>query len=869
MSSRQLTSAVLLVFPFAGVMLPRPRRSQPDRTWGLVALSLVLLVPVARGQCPWSRELVDLHADCICAYSSAQRLSIQCSPVNFPRLMNALHASVQNVPIDLLHVNNSTVDSLPDGLFSKLDIQSLHLARCQLKQVSDKALQGLEKSLASLSLPDNQLTEVPVQALRRLSSLRQLDLSSNAIKTVPDNAFSSLPLNTLKLADNELTILDEAFAGLEPSLKNLNLKGTGQERVPRAVSKLTSLAFLDLAQNKIATVAPEDLGSMHTLTALNLERNRILKIDREAFSGINDTLSSLSLLNNLLVEFPTQALSTLTELRVLDLGFNGIRSLPDDAFANNPFLTLLALDGNPMATIPLEPFRHLNSTLRGISIGGPYLECDCQVRWIAEWIANKDLQVTSRERNPQYCGKPDHLKRRTFAQIEPSEFICNVTTTTPSVTTPLATPTPLPPATENVDSFPVTATLIVDPTTTSSTPVPTTSVVNTTPVQETTTDEEVSPSSSKSTPVAVTFPPETTYAPVPSQRSSGNKRLRPVASAPRSEDPTLSRVPVEPRIVNAQRKDSAVVIEWYAESSLSVQVVYRLFGERAFRRGPTLRPEQRKHTLQNLPTNECLLVCVVSLQDSQDISVESVLPSQCKELKLERYVIAHLDKIIIASSAAVCGIIILAVIIFLCCWRKKQGRDSSSKSRLPPPTSTVHPTIKTSDHEWETVSMYSSRSIPRARMYHVDNVNGSVNQSFVMDDNRSHISHFSHVPNGYSAKARSTADGQSHRSYSQMSNKYRGGLGNPEVRKSQQSLSALSGNHSFLDAHAGPPGRLLANGKKRGAHNGRLASASSLHSLNEYEAEWNGRTENWKDNEVDIYVGQNHVAPAHSKYHHR
>ncbi|CAN8000489.1 unnamed protein product, partial [Ixodes pacificus] len=510
--------------------------------------------------------------------------------------------------------------------------------------------------------------------------------------------------------------------------------------------------------------------------------------------------------------------------QVLDLGFNGIRSLPDDAFANNPFLTLLALDGNPMATIPLEPFRHLNSTLRGISIGGPYLECDCQVRWIAEWIANKDLQVTSRERNPQYCGKPDHLKRRTFAQIEPSEFICNVTTTTPSVTTPLPTPTPLPPATEN----------------------------------ETTTDEEVSPSSSKSTPVAVTFPPETTYAPVPSQRSSGNKRLRPVASAPRSEDPTLSRVPVEPRIVNAQRKDSAVVIEWYAESPLGVQVVYRLFGERAFRRGPTLRPEQRKHTLQNLPTNECLLVCVVSLQDSQDISVESVLPSQCKELKLERYVIAHLDKIIIASSAAVCGIIILAVIIFLCCWRKKQSRDSSSKSRLPPPTSTVHPTIKTSDHEWETVSMYSSRSIPRARMYHVDNVNGSVNQSFVMDDNRSHISHFSHVPNGYSAKARSTADGQSHRSYSQMSNKYRGGLGNPEVRKSQQSLSALSGNHSFLDAHAGPPGRLLANGKKRGAHNGRLASASSLHSLNEYEAEWNGRTENWKDNEVDIYVGQNH-----------
>lgn len=341
--------------------------------WLLLSAALALLTaapPGALAKCPWSRDLVDLHADCICAYSSTQRLSVQCSPVNFARLMNALHASAQNVPIDLLHINNSTVEALPDGAFAKLDIQSLHLARCQLRRVSERALQGLENSLASLSLPDNLLEEVPVAALRRLASLRQLDLSSNAIHHVPDNAFSGLPLNTLKLADNELSIADDAFAGLEDSLKNLNLKGTGQERVPRAASALTSLAFLDLAQNKIASLAPEDLGGMHTLTALNLERNRIVKIDAAAFAGINDTLSSLSLLNNLLVEFPGAALATLTELRVLDLGFNGIRNIPDDAFSNNPFLTLLALDGNPMATIPLEPFRHLNTTLRGISIGG-------------------------------------------------------------------------------------------------------------------------------------------------------------------------------------------------------------------------------------------------------------------------------------------------------------------------------------------------------------------------------------------------------------------------------------------------------------------------------------------------------------------
>lgn len=864
----------------------------------LSAVAALLALPGALAKCPWSRDLVDLHADCICAYSSTQRLSVQCSPVNFARLMNALHASAQNVPIDLLHINNSTVEALPDGAFAKLDIQSLHLARCQLRQVSERALQGLENSLASLSLPDNRLEEVPVAALRRLASLRQLDLSSNAIRHVPDGAFTGLPLNTLKLADNELNIADDAFAGLQDSLKNLNLKGTGQERVPRAAAQLTSLAFLDLAQNKIASLAPEDLSGMHTLTALNLERNRIVKIDADAFAGINDTLSSLSLLNNLLVEFPGQALATLTELRVLDLGFNGIRNLPDDAFANNPFLTLLALDGNPMATIPLEPFRHLNTTLRGISIGGPYLECDCRMRWIAEWIANKDLQVTSRERNPQYCGKPDHLKRRTFAKIEPSEFICNASTTTPPPPTTTTTITTTTPVTTTTENEPVIPTSTKPPTTTSSTTMMTTTTTSTTTstttpsvepeitttvpeptsvhinellVAETTTFREPFVSLSESAPDVITYAPEQTDAPAPSQRHASNKHVRPLLSSPRNQDTQApsSKVPLVPYIVNAQRKDSAVTIEWQSdgESPLGFQVVYRLFGEKIYRHGPTLRPDQRKYTMQSLPTNECLVVCIVNLQDAQDINIDDILPSRCKELKLERYVIAHLDKIIIASSAAVCGIIILAVIIFLCCWRKKQGRSSGPKSRLPLPTSTVHPTIKPTD-EWETVSMYSSRSIPRARMYHMDNANGSVNQSFVMDDNRSHISHFSHMPNGYSSKARSTADGQSHRSYSQMSNKYRG-LGNPEVRKSQQSLSALSGTHSFLDAHVGPTTRPLPNGKKRVLHNGRLASASSMHSLNEYDSDWNARTENWKDNEVDIYVGQSHVAPSHNKYHHR
>ena len=107
----------------------------------------------------------------------------------------------------------------------------------------------------------------------------------------------------------------------------------------------------------------------------------------------------------------------LSKLQVLDLGFNLLRSLPSDAFSGISSLTLLALDGNPMSSLPEEAFRHLNSSLRGLSLGGRFLTCDCKIRWITTWIRKYDLQVTSRERNPQFCGNPQELRERSFYQL--------------------------------------------------------------------------------------------------------------------------------------------------------------------------------------------------------------------------------------------------------------------------------------------------------------------------------------------------------------------------------------------------------------------------------------------------------------------
>ena len=253
--------------------------------------------------------------------------------------------------------------------------------------------------MKNLNLQDNQLEQVPVQALRVLTILNLLYLSKNKISFIPETAFEGLSqLSTLKINDNNVTLSPGAFKGLEKTLKNLNLKGTRQKRIPESIRGLRSLAFLDLSLNGIKELP--GLGGMKTfegldsLTALNLERNLIQNLGETSFSGVRKTLSSLSLLNNLLAEFPVGAIHSMKELRVLDIGFNLLTTLPEVAFRGNPSITLLALDGNPLPTVPEKALSHLNQTLRGLSLGGRFLHCDCKLRWVAEWIRNGDLQVS-------------------------------------------------------------------------------------------------------------------------------------------------------------------------------------------------------------------------------------------------------------------------------------------------------------------------------------------------------------------------------------------------------------------------------------------------------------------------------------------
>ncbi|XP_050725892.1 leucine-rich repeat and fibronectin type III domain-containing protein 1-like protein [Eriocheir sinensis] len=941
------------------------RRHKPWKHFSHTLIYLLLgTTCVARAQCPWPREVVELNGSCLCAYNLQNELSIQCTSVNFTLLMTVLHQRAASVPLDLLYVNGTRISALNDRTFDGLSVENIQFSSCGIYNISEGAFRGLEDKLKNLNLQDNRISQVPTEALTRLRRLKLLDLSGNLLTNIPRDAFNGLRLSTLKLAENNLVLADGAFAGLESTLKNLNLKDTQQKAIPRAIVNLPVLAFLDIAQNEIRSLEKGVLRNLHSLTALNVERNLLQSLAPEDFTGINDTLSSLSLLNNLITRFPARAFSTLSELRVLDVGFNLIPEIPVEGFRGVKSLTLLALDGNPLSTVPEAAFGHLTSSLRGLSVGGRFLNCDCRMAWIPRWITEYDLQVTSRERDPQFCGQPPDHRDRSFYQLNEAEMTCDDPSPASSFTSTRPPPPPPPPPPSVLQPKATTAATPASPSSTSPSALPTRTPITTTTTATTTTDATTTTTTATTEkPQMTSFRPGEVILPGSSSvghghvgsvqrgpggeapRRGGGRRpgtgndLPPPPPPPRSQQrpphtvlerpasqpvpssPPSSSSPSRPSLVlrnnerednedrffgqasgpfveevivqDAYRKENSVIIQWDSEVSniLGFRVVYRLFGDKNFKLGPPLAASEREFKIKNVPTQECIVVCVVSLEDT-NVTPDSVQNSQCREIRTETTAAMHMDTIIIAASAAICGTVIIAVVVFICCNRKR-GSSSKEKHGIPsvlsasssPPLASlgtlgagVGGGVGGGKADWDTLSMYSQRSIPRARMYHMDK--GSINNGFVPEDARSHFSHASsrHIP-----RARSMADGQSQRSYSALSAanlrhapSFTGlGLSRPDLSLSRQSLATTH----FSGAGFGPmavnpnaayglggPGSTVGmprapsqrggdrrrhRSKSRERSSSRLSHAGSQHSLTGYD------TDGWTDHDMDIYVARN------------
>uniref|UniRef100_A0A5F4WF96 Leucine rich repeats and immunoglobulin like domains 1 n=1 Tax=Callithrix jacchus TaxID=9483 RepID=A0A5F4WF96_CALJA len=363
------------------------------------------------------------------------------------------------VSLEVLDLSSNNITEVRNTCFPHgPPIKELNLAGNRIGTLELGAFDGLSRSLLTLRLSKNRITQLPVRAFK-LPRLIQLDLNRNRIRLIEGLTFQGLnSLEVLKLQRNNISKLtDGAFWGLS-KMHVLHLEYNSLVEVNSgSLYGLTALQQLHLSNNSIARIhrkgwsfcqkLHELLGhrkKIHPLKVLSF--NNLTRLDEESLAELS-SLSVLRLSHNSISHIAEGAFKGLKSLRVLDLDHNEISGTIEDtsgAFSGLDSLSKLSLFGNKIKSVAkrafsgLEGLEHLNlggnairsvqfdafvkmKNLKELHISSDSFLCDCQLKWLPPWLMGKMLQafVTAT------CAHPESLKGQSIFSVPPESFVCD------------------------------------------------------------------------------------------------------------------------------------------------------------------------------------------------------------------------------------------------------------------------------------------------------------------------------------------------------------------------------------------------------------------------------------------------------------
>ena len=336
-------------------------------------------------------------------------------------------------------------------------LAKLKLYNCNIRSLATHVFEGVE-GLRDLHLGSNMIGEVP-QALGRLSQLRVLDLSSNAVAHLPNGSFSNLShLQELRLHRNDIdTVEDGAFAGLHASLSTLVMDFCSLQEVPtEAIRPLKNLTSLDLTGNLFTDVGPDAFVGSYCLNELYVS-SRSLSFDKLMFTGQKFCIKDLKIRKAELTSVPLDPIKDLAKLQYLFLDKNNITRLSRDelrgitatsvSFSDNPIRTIEkgAFNGlRPKLILLLERtevsdlsfvFDYPEDTFRFLSLYESPIPCDCTLKRILEKRPDNFLYGTCSHGGLSINMKDpklnDILAHECRPPPDPAVVVTNITNITP------------------------------------------------------------------------------------------------------------------------------------------------------------------------------------------------------------------------------------------------------------------------------------------------------------------------------------------------------------------------------------------------------------------------------------------------------
>lgn len=164
----------------------------------------------------------------------------------------------------------------------------------------NNVLYVLAKDTGELCLASNNLRSLPPE-IRRLTTLKKLDISRNGIRCTNPNDFSGLPTELIELVN----------------LVELRISECNLPYIPPAIWTLTQLKILDISRNKINMLQPE-IGNLINLQKLNLQQTNITTLPPEI--AYCQELEEILLWGNVIEALP-ETLPEMLKLRTLAVNY--------------------------------------------------------------------------------------------------------------------------------------------------------------------------------------------------------------------------------------------------------------------------------------------------------------------------------------------------------------------------------------------------------------------------------------------------------------------------------------------------------------------------------------------------------------------
>ncbi|CAK1544546.1 unnamed protein product [Leptosia nina] len=293
---------------------------------------------------------------CIC---NVDKTSVDCSRRGLTNLPAGLNSKVKK-----LNISNNEITLFPSSLSTLYNLVSLDISSNHISDIPENALQNLTL-LEVLNLSRNNfetwISLNPNEILQQTPSLKILDLSHNKFKTLANLANQELlispSLETLILDNCQI----ESIHGRSPlsGLINIRVFKINNNPLLRFQNLISpTLKSLYLSNCKLSYINPNELSYLPSLVYLKMSHNYRLEI-----SSTVNTLSSVSLkyLDISYCNVIQPSLKGFPNLRKAIINHNMIRSLPSNEFINNTKLEYLDMSYNNIGSISSNTFRGLSS----------------------------------------------------------------------------------------------------------------------------------------------------------------------------------------------------------------------------------------------------------------------------------------------------------------------------------------------------------------------------------------------------------------------------------------------------------------------------------------------------------------------------